>query len=112
MIRLFAAQRPILAIALAAALAGCGSGVGDPVPFSDESDALPRPASPQQYPSLYQVPELPDDLSTPTDRQDVRAALEADRDRARVRIGDRAATADGDDTSPASIFPSGLAPGF
>ena len=116
MTRPFSARGLILTITLATALAGCGGGVGDPIPFSDEPDALPRPASPQQYPSLYQVPALPDDLSTPTERQDVRSALEADRDRAQVRIGDRASdgggAAGGDDTSPIGIFPSGLGPDF
>ena len=116
MTRLIAAPGRFLAMTLAVlALAGC-AGVDDPVPFSDEPDALPRPASPQQYPSLYQVPALPDDLPTPTERQDVRTSLEADRDRAQVRIGDRASdgggAADGDGTSPIAIFPGGLAPDF
>ena len=110
MIRPFPAQHIILAATLATALAGCDAGIGDPIPFSDEPDALPRPASSQEYPSLYQVPELPDDLPTPTDRAGVRATLEADRDRGQVRIGDRAA--DGDDSSPISIFPSRLGSDF
>ena len=112
MTRPFSAKDIILAATLATVLAGCDAGVGDPIPFNDEPDALPRPASSQQYPSLYQVPELPDDLSTPTEREDVRAALEADRDRGQTRIGDRAAAADSDDSSPISIFPSGLGPDF
>ncbi|WP_026873751.1 OmpA family protein [Inquilinus limosus] len=42
-------------------------------------EAMPRPASPQSYPNLGNVPEKPTDLPTPEQQAEVRSQLEADR---------------------------------
>ena len=75
-----------MAVLLALGLTACGDPV-DSQPFADAPDALPRPPSPDSFPSLLAIPDRPEDLPLPEERAAIQARLQEDRDAALTRVG-------------------------